>query len=213
MIEFLASWQNFPFSVALAMMIIIAFVEGVSLFFGASFSHLADNLGVESADFEASTLLGKLFSWFKIGQIPILILIILFLTVFGISGLILQSIFLKITGTLLPAFLVSIFALIVSFPTVSRLGRLINKIMPKDETSAVSLDSFVGRITTITLGTAKPGLAAQAKVKDSFGKYHYIMVAPDNDGEEFAQGEQVLIVRHDKNQFYVIENTNQMIND
>jgi hypothetical protein len=37
-------------------------------------------------------------------------------------------------------------------------------------------------------GVARRGLAAQARVKDSHGRSHYLMVEPDMDDEVFGRG-------------------------
>ena len=44
-------------------------------------------------------------------------------------------------------------------------------------------------------GAARRGLAAQARVRDSYGRTHYLMVEPDVDGDVFDEGMQVLIVQ------------------
>jgi len=75
------------------------------------------------------------------------------------------------------------------------LGALLAQIVPKDETSAVSESSLIGRTATIGNGVARRGLAAQARVKDSMGRTHYLMVEPDLDDDVFDEGTQVLIVR------------------
>ena len=77
--------------------------------------------------------------------------------------------------------------------------------MPRDETSAISTDSFIGHTATITLGTAKTGSAAQGKFKDKYGTSHYLMLEPDNQTDEFPQGSSVLIVRKAGAVFYSIQ--------
>ena len=42
---------------------------------------------------------------------------------------------------------------------------------------------------------ARRGLAAQARVRDSLGRTHYLMVEPDLEADVFEEGTQVLIVR------------------
>lgn len=79
--------------------------------------------------------------------------------------------------------------------TVRGLGSLIAHIVPRDETSAVSEQSLVGRVGVIVGGSARRGLAAQARVRDSHGRSHYLMVEPDIDTDIFGEGTQVLIVR------------------
>ena len=117
-----------------------------------------------------------------------------------------------IFGLMLPASVASILAFVISLPIVRVLGSGLNKIIPKDETSAVSKDTFIGRVATITLGESRNGNSAEGKVKDSFGKYHYIMIEPDIAGDIFSQGSEVLLVRQDGSKFYAIKNENHIMN-
>jgi len=70
----------------------------------------------------------------------------------------------------------------------------LGKVMPKDETTAVSEDSLIGRVAVVTLGVARVGAAAEAKVKDQHGYSHYLLVEPDLPEIEFSQGQAVLLV-------------------
>ena len=219
MFEFITSPENIPFAVALLVLLIIAMLEGVGAIFGASISNILGSLipdtdfaiEMEGPDLDSPSTFGRVLSWLRIGQVPILILIIVFLVGFGIGGLMLQKFLLVTFGRMLPAFIATIPALAISLPTVRVLGGVLNKIIPKDETSAVSKDTFIGRVAVITLGKSSKGNPAEGKVKDSFGKYHYIMVEPDNAGDIFVQGGQVLLVRRDGSKFYAIKNENRII--
>ena len=79
------------------------------------------------------------------------------------------------------------------------------KIMPKDETTAVSQESLIGRIGTVVLGEARAGSAAQVRVKDVYGQQHYVMAEPDSD-EVLKQGDAVLLVSLEGNTFKAILN-------
>ena len=114
---------------------------------------------------------------------------------------------------MLPAPVASVPAFFAALPVTRFFGSIFHKILPKDETSAVSSASFVGRMAKITLGTSAKDSPAQGKVKDQFGKYHYIMIAPDNDDDVFAQGMDVLLVRYDGVTFYAIENHNNAMSN
>ena len=72
---------------------------------------------------------------------------------------------------------------------------LLARIIPKDETTAVSVQSLIGRAGVVITGTARVGMAAEVKVRDQHGNAHYLMVEPDVPEEEFEQGTEVLIVK------------------
>ena len=77
--------------------------------------------------------------------------------------------------------------------------------MPKDETTAVSQESLIGHVGTVVLGEARVGNAAQARVKDTYGQQHYVMVEPDSE-DVLKQGDAVLLVSLDGNTFKAILN-------
>jgi hypothetical protein len=79
--------------------------------------------------------------------------------------------------------------------------------MPKDETEAVSEKSFIGLVAVVTTGKAGMGSPAQGKLTDRYGQAHYVMIEPDEAGEEFLQGAEVLLVSRHGATFKAIRNT------
>ena len=73
-------------------------------------------------------------------------------------------------------------------------GALVARIMPKDESSAVSEDSLVGRAGVVIVGTARLGEPAQVRLRDTHGQTHYVMAEPDSQDETFPSGTAVLLV-------------------
>lgn len=223
MLEFLTADGNQPFTVALAVMLIIAVFEGVTTLMGAGISELLDALLPDididvdiDVDVDGSATNGsftRVLGWLRIGQVPALILLIILLTSFGLIGLGIQSFSHGAVGLLLPGWVASIPALFMSLPVVRVLGGGLAKIMPKDETDAVSEASFVGRVAVITLGSARHGSPAEARLKDEHGQVHYVMVEPDSVNEEFEQGSSVLLVKQESAAFKAIRNTNDALID
>jgi hypothetical protein len=223
MIEFILQSQNLPFMVSLTIMIMIACLEGVTTMIGFGLSSMIEtfipdfdididadmdaDVDLDHPDITATGILTKTFGWFRIGQVPFLIILIAFLTIFGLGGLILQSFCIKLTGHLLPGLIATAIMLPLSLPLVRFITGVIARIMPKDETEAVDEKSFIGRVAVITLGKATKNNPAQAKLKDKFATTHYLMVEPDIDDEEFSQGDQVLIVKQTSSGFKAIHNS------
>ena len=225
MINFLLTSQNMPFTVALAVMLILAFLEGVSTVLGAGIFSFIDSLfpdldvdadidaDIDSPNFESTGLFTKLLSWFRIGQVPAIMLLVIFLTAFGLIGLGLQSCAQRTLGSLLPGSFAWIPAALLGFLIVRFLGGILGKIMPKDETEAVSETSFIGRIAVITLGSASNGNPAEAKLKDQFGQMHYVMVEPDESDEIFENGTPVVLVSQQGAIFKAIRNKSDALVD
>ena len=209
MLEFLTAEQNLPFSVALLVMFLLALFEGVGLLLGLGFASLLDtllpNVNIEGPNIDSAIAPSRFLGWLRIGKVPTLVLLIVFLTSFGILGFTLQSVMLGTFGFMLPGFLASVPVVVVSLPLVRACGGVLSRIMPKDETSAVSEKSFIGRIAVVTLGIAKSNSPAEARLIDEHGQTHYVMVEPDVEGESLAQGTQVLLVNKLGTVFRVID--------
>jgi hypothetical protein len=194
MLEIIAAPANLPFSVALLVMLMIGAVEAVGL--GASAVHL---------DLHADADGGDLLGWLGIGRVPLLMLLVVFLALFGLIGLAIQ----QFAGPLslwiaVPA------AAAGALPLTGFGGRGLARVMPGDETTAVSLDSLVGRRGTITIGTARRGSPAQARVADIHGQPHYVMVEPYDDDHSIGQGETVRLDRREGNIFIAVGRTDRL---
>ncbi len=219
MVEFVLAPENYPFSVALAVMFGIALLEGITTLLGAGLSSLIENLvpGVDmdapDGDVTSGSALSRLLSWFRIGEVPVLMLFVVFLTAFGLLGLAVQSSVQSVFGHFLPATIASIPAFMMALPIVRVGGSVLAKVMPQDETDAVSEESFIGRVATITLGRAGVGSPAQAKLRDQFGQTHYVMVEPDEEGVVIESGASVIIVNKQGAVFKVIVNANSALTD
>ena len=202
--------QNMPFAVALLVMLFIAVLEGVLVVIGAGLSQFIDNLLPDidiDADVDAPNGVSRLLAWLRVGEVPVLILLIIFLTVFGLTGLTVQYLLSSSTGWLLPAVVASVPALVAALPGTRLAGGMLGKVLLKDETEAIGSTDFIGQVVTITLGSSKQGSAAEARFRDRFGTTHYLMVEPDSD-EVFAQGEQMLLVRRQGSVFFGIRAEN-----
>ncbi|MEM9740488.1 MAG: YqiJ family protein [Pseudomonadota bacterium] len=152
-------------------------------------------------------LVGQVLAWLCVGKVPILILIAAFLMGFGVSGMLIQQTATGLFGAMLPAWLASVPAFFAALPVTRWLGLVLARIMPKEETDAVSSDTFVGRVATIIRGTAKIDAPAEAKLKDALGYTHYVLVAPAEAGQELAEGSDVLLVEKSGAIFSAIANT------
>jgi len=205
---FLAA-QSLPFSVALIVMLALAVIEGLSLLIGGSgFSATLDSALDIDADFDTDigAAKGGLLSWLHVGRVPVLILLILFLTVFGLAGILLQTIAYNLFGGFLSVWIASPAAFLVTIPAMRFGGLVLEKILPKDESSAVSLNALVGRAGVIVIGTARVGLAAQARVRDQHGRSHHVMVEPDQEEEVFEAGTEVLLIKRLGAKYQAIRN-------
>lgn len=183
MFDFLVQPETAPFTIALVLMMLIGIVEALG--FGGS----AIDIDMEGA------AIGEGLDWLNVGRLPILIVLVVFLTVFGLAGLVLQQAAIAITGGLLQWFVAVPAAIAVALPGTRLLSRGLARVLPRDETSAVEIDSLLGRRARIVLGTATRASPARARVEDRFGQAHFVMVEPVEDTRLTADDELLLTSR------------------
>lgn len=205
---FILSPDNVPFVAVLVLMLLIGAAEAVGLGGG-----LAMGEGLDGLDGDVNVETPSLLSWINVGRLPLLMLIVVFLFAFGLSGLIGQQVVAAVLGQPAPWFLAVPAAFAVALPVTRVFGRGVARIMPRDETTAVSRDTLVGRVAVIVTGSASHANAAQARVRDQHGQVHYVMVEPDNTADVFDQGSSVLLVRHAGAKYFAIHNTSASLRD
>ncbi len=232
MIDFLLSPANTPFVISLGLMVTFTVIEILSVCLGMGLSEMVDSMIPEfdvdvdidmdvDADIDANIVdisgpqdsLVKLLSWFRVGEVPVVMLFIIFLTGFGLSGIIVQYVMISLVKITLPLWIAVIASILAAIPTVRFCGGFLGKYMPKDETYAVSEESFPGMIATVTMGVAKEGKPAQAKLTDKHGQTHYILIEPDKNDESFSKGDRALIVSQQGALFKVIAPTSGAMTD
>ena len=145
--EFLLADNNFPFSVALMLMLIIALTEGVLTVIGAGMSEAIDSLlpDIEfdiDGNISSGGVLTSFLGWIRFGQVPALVLLVIFLATFGLAGLVFQSVLESILGFTLPALIASPLAVVAALPMVRGCNGVLAKVAFKDETESISASTF-----------------------------------------------------------------------
>lgn len=220
---------NTPFLIALAVMLGLALVELLSLFTGLSVNDVVDEwivphaglegvsqapTGMEATGAEVQGVVGRFLAWLYIGKVPVLMVLILLLSVFGLLGLALQGLLRSVLGFALTGWVAVPLTLLASLPVVRACTAAIARLMPRDETNAVDPATFVGRTARIITGTARRGMPAEARLTDRFGTDHHVLVEPEESGEVFAVGSTVLLVRQTGGgRFSAIANPNDVLID
>lgn len=184
--------ENLPFGIAFALIVGIAVLEGLGMMLALSPSNWLDNLLPE---LDSDSGLDKVLGWLHLGKVPSLVLVLLFLTGYAMFGYSLQLAAHGLSGHYLPAWVAGLVALPAGLATMRACGALVAHIIPHDESSAVSELSLLGRTAVIYAGHARPGLAAQARVRDEHGRTHHLLVEPDLTDEVLEEGQEVLLVR------------------
>ena len=189
------------FGIAIALMVLLGVLEVISMLDSLTETAHAE-VGLDVAD---AGIFVRFLSWLYVGRIPMLMLMVVFLAVYGLTGYLFQTAFATVFGSYLNGTLAAVIVWFISLPLVRVTASGLYKIMPKDETTAVLQESLIGRIGTVVLGEALVGNAAQVRVKDAYGQQHYVMVEPDSE-DVLKQGDAVLLVSLDGNTFKAILN-------
>lgn len=145
-----------------------------------------------------------IFTWMGARDVPFLIWLVSFLTMFGLFGMILQSFALGVIGAPLPALVACVIAFVPALGVTRVIANFVALIMPKTETTAMRARHLGGRHGTVTQGTAARGKPAEVKIKDRHGNIHYMRVEPLHDDETFEQGSDVTLIRKRGDKFFVI---------
>ena len=193
MLGVLTAPEAIAFSAALVLMLAIGLVEALGL--GAA--GLDSDLGIDLDD-------GGLLGWLGVGRVPLLVLLVAFLAAFGVIGLAGQQIALTLTGHLLPAYGAIPGTLVAAVPATGLLARGLARVMPHDETTAFALDDLIRHAATITVGRAREGSPARARVVDPHGQPHHVLVEPNDPAAVFEEGDTVLLVRREGDRFRAI---------
>lgn len=225
MITLLTTPGTGPFAIALAVVFLLFILEVVSALLGGSilsFGTDAPDIDIDT-DFdlsvevdaavdvsdgfdalETSEATGGVFTWIGARDVPFLIWLVSFLTMFGLIGLIVQSLVLGVAGSALPATVASLIAFVPALAVTRVIANWVALIMPKTETTAMRARHLGGHRGTITQGTAARGKPAEVKIQDRHGNVHYLRVEPLHDDESFAKGSDVTLIRKRGDKFFVI---------
>jgi hypothetical protein len=186
--------ETWPFVAAMVLLLLIAAMEGLSLLVGVSAFHWFDHWLPALSHAEHGPI-DKGLGWLHVGRVPVLALLVIFLAAFAMTGFALNMAAQRLWGLWLPVWLSIPIAAATGLPIVRILGAGVARLVPSDESFAVTLDSLVGRVATVLGGTARNGYPAEAKVLNQHGQTLYVMVEPDTVGAIFEAGASVLLVR------------------
>jgi hypothetical protein len=193
---------NLPFAIALGLLLLLSIAQIAGL--GDVFDGDADTAGDGDAGIGASGFVETALNLLGLGRVPVLIWLMVLLFLFAAVGVVGQALAIALTGSPLNPVLASVLAAIAAVPVNSAAMGPLARLLPRDETSAVTLDTLVRRNAEIQIGIARAGSPARSRVLDRFGHPHFVMVEPHDPGDALSAGETVLLVRREGETFYAI---------
>jgi hypothetical protein len=217
MVNFFATPDVLPFSVAFGIMLGLLLIEIIANLVGGNpLDHFIDahldmsmdmhahvDAGVDAGHLHAHGL-DSLLAWFHFGRVPVMLIFSLLLAGFGAGGIVMQSLCLQYMGAFAPPIIAIPAGIAMAFAAARLGGSGLALILPKDETSIVSRSQFVGQLARVVQGTAQQGLCAEACLTDAHGQTHYFRVMPAPGEDPMPQGTEVLILSMEEDYFFAI---------
>ncbi|WP_032940756.1 OB-fold-containig protein [Citrobacter youngae] len=183
---------NNPYLFAISFVLLIGLLEIISLIFGHFLSGALD-AHLEHYDALTSGNLGQALHYLNIGRIPALIVLCLLAGFFGLFGILIQHGWVTLWQAPLSNLLLVPVSFILAVFAVHYSGRVIAPWLPRDETTAIAEDEFIGSMAVITGSSAISGTPCEGKFTDKFGQTHYVLLEPEA-GKAFKKGDKVLII-------------------
>ena len=212
MIDNILAPENSVFAIALGLFLLIFLIQALSFIIGLEPFSFLDGLlpdapvDLDVPDAHPVGFMDSIMSMLKLGKVPFVFTFIFFLFSFSLIGLYGQQGLVAFGMPRLPWYIASPIALVVTIPVLRFGNAIMARVLPKDETYSISSDTFVGRMATITIGTATFDTPAEAKLQGPDKKTHYVRAVADEEGKSFKQGDRVLIVsKRAEGVFAVIE--------
>lgn len=193
--EFFTNPSFAPFAISFYILAGLLAFEVLTTISGLGGSSFIDEFLPEIPEPPAGVLsfTGALY-YFGIGKVPALMLVTIFSGFFAATGLVIQSLAINALGFGLPAWIAVTAsvpaALFLTRPTSRALGKLLHS----EKGHATSRQSLIGRVATITDGTASFTTSASAKVYDAEGSSIDIYVKTSREEHAFTKGDNVLII-------------------
>jgi len=196
-IEFITNAANGPYFFALVCLVFFFIIEIFGYLVGLSVSSFCDNLFDFDVDLDADLGIANYFGFLGLGKAPFIVWLTFFFGLFSMFGYLANSIAVSLSG-FLPLWVSVGPVLIAAVIVNSYLCNVFVRIFPRIETTAVSTDSFFGRVAEVTLGNATNNKFAMGVVHDEYQAAHNIRIKSMKKGIVLEQHSQVILVEQTK---------------
>ena len=137
----------------------------------------------------------RFFGRLSFTHLPIFMVLALLLTVFGLLGLLEQWSATHFFGLALHPLVAAVPAAVVALAVCNCAGRALVRMKQANALGKPQNINFVGRIATLTSGSATVGRPARARLVDLDGKVHHVLVEPDDVSQTLTEGTEVIVMR------------------
>lgn len=147
----------------------------------------------------------SLLSYLGIGRCPVSIVLMLLGVSWGFVGLVCNGVFhaLWVIPPLLYFWISATIALIIALPFTSFMSRIIARIMPRKGTTAISLESLVGKTgeSSVTIDSK----SGRVRVRDDYNSLHNIYCRTSPEDNPIPPNKEVLILSRGTDGFFVVK--------
>lgn len=194
-----------PFAIAAVMLAGLTALEILATMIGFSLSEM---IGKPDADGHAG--IAGMLSWLNVGGVPTLVLVMLVLGFFAISGFIVQAVADAFWAPL-PPLMAAIPAVAATLPLVRATSRAVARFVPRDETYAVEVAEFIGRTGQVVTGPLDQGLPGRVRTKDAHGNWHTLRARAASGEHPIPLGATVLFVDRNADIFTAISAPDELV--
>lgn len=231
MLAYLLAPENITFAIALGLLATLGAIQAVSLLLGAEVfgflqswvgqlgepghggAHVDVGHGGDVSVSHHTPSFGEaVLSLLGVGKVPFIFTFLSFLFVYACIGYNVQWVVGSASGTLWPLWLASLVAFALSLPVLRLVNEVLGRVVPRDESYAVSEDSFIGKLAVVTIGTVTFERTSEAKLTDEFGRTHYVQVVSDEAGQSFREGTEVVLVGR-RGSFFTVVGTGGLLSE
>lgn len=190
-----------PFLTSLYILAGLVAIELALLVIGADLFHFVDDLLPDLGDHDVGDMhgpdgpaIGKALAFVGVGRLPIVMVLMSFLALFGLAGYLGQHAAKAIAGGYLPLAAAVPAALVIALVATGRVAALLAKVLPAEETSAVAAGSLIGRTARVKYGDATFTRPASATVHDRWDHVHHIQIKASEPDEVIFEGQSAMLV-------------------
>src|SRR6186713_944778 len=109
--------ETWPFAAATLLLLLVTAVEGLALMLGTNISHWVDNFLPDPTD-AVHGAFDKPLGWLHVGRVPVLVLLVVFLAAFALTGFALNMVFHRLFGVWLTTWIAVPIAIVTALPIV-----------------------------------------------------------------------------------------------
>ena len=177
---------NTPYLFAISFVLLIGLLEIFALICGHMLSCPLD-AHLDHYDSITTGHISQALHYLNIGRLPALVVLCLLAGFFGLIGILLQHACVTLWQSPLPNLFVVPVSLLFTIIAVHYTGKVVAPWIPRDHSSAITEEEYVGSMALIT------------------GQIHYLLLEPE-EGKTFTKGDKVLIICRLSATRYLAEN-------